>query len=81
MQNDRISMFHSVELRLPYMDYKVVEEVVSHEAQNNSLVFSKNLFTDLLFHKKITAPKTTTSGVACNIAEAFVMGINAIANA
>ena len=40
MQNDRISMFHSVELRLPYMDYKVVEEVVRHEAQNNSLVFS-----------------------------------------
>ena len=29
--------------------------------------------------KKITAPKTTTSGVACNIAEAFVMGIKAIA--
>lgn len=57
MQNDRISMFHSVELRLPYMDYKVVEEVVRHEAQNNSLVFSKNLFTDLLFHKKIIKNK------------------------
>ncbi len=57
MQNDRISMFHSVELRLPYMDYKVVEEVVRHEAQNNSLVFSKNMFTDLLFHKKIIKNK------------------------
>ena len=50
-------MFHSVELRLPYMDYKVVEEVVRHEAQNNSLVFSKNMFTDLLFHKKIIKNK------------------------
>ena len=29
--------------------------------------------------KKITAPKTTTSGVACNIAEAFDIGIKAIA--
>lgn len=57
VQNDRISMFHSVELRLPYMDYKVVEEVVRHEAQNNSLAFSKNLFTDLLFHKKIIKNK------------------------
>ena len=46
-QNDRISMFHSVELRLPYMDHHVIEEVVRSEYQNKTHDFSKKLLLKL----------------------------------
>ena len=47
-QNDRISMFHSVELRLPYMDHHVIEEVVRSEYQNKTHDFSKETFIKAL---------------------------------
>ena len=50
-QNDRISMFHSVELRLPYMDHHVIEEVVRSEYQNKTHFFQKKISLKLYKQK------------------------------
>ncbi len=47
-QNDRISMFHSVELRLPYMDHHLIEEIARSEYQNQTNDFSKKYFINAL---------------------------------
>ena len=66
-QNDRISMFHSVELRLPYMDHHVIEEVVRSEYQNKTHDFSKETFikalkaTNVINEKNYTKVGFTTS--------------------
>ncbi len=56
-QNDRISMFHSVELRLPYMDHHVIEEVARSEYQNKTYDFSKENFINALQAKNIINKK------------------------
>ena len=44
LQNDRLSMSSGVEVRLPFMNHKVIEKVVNHEKIKETENFSKDSF-------------------------------------